>query len=643
MFESIRKHSKIVMILLFLLVIPSFVLVGIDSKYFSEKSEVVARVDGNKITQSDWENAHRAESDRIRAQQPTMDAKMLDSPAARYATLERMVRERVLAAAAQKMHMVTSDARLARSLAEIPQIAALKRPDGTMDTEGYRTLVASQGLTPAGFEARVRNDLSVNQILGGVVGSAFVTDAQTGQALDALYQRREIQVARFNAADFAAKVTPTDADLEAYYKAHPNQFKQLESANVEYLLLTLDSVRDGITLNEDDLRTYYKENVARLAGKEERRASHILIKAGKDMSAADREKAKARATELLAQVRKAPATFADVAKKSSEDTGSAALGGDLNFFAREAMVKPFEDAAFALKKGDISDVVESDFGYHIIQVTDIKTPRQPTFEELRPSLEKELKAQQAQRKYAEVAEAFANGVYEQADSLAPVAEKLKLKVQTANGVTRTPVPGATGAFANAKFLEALFSSDSVQNKRNTEAVEVGPSQMASGRIASYTPAETLPLDKVRDKVRTLYVAEKAAELARKEGEAKLAEYTAKPDTASGLTAPAVIARDTPMNYPRPLIDAALRANADKLPAWTSVDLGAGQGFAVIKVNRIVPRDKPEAQRAQQERMQLMQWWSSAEGVAYYEMLKERFKTEIKVTRPSEFTISQTEN
>jgi peptidyl-prolyl cis-trans isomerase D len=642
MFESIRKHSKIMMLLLFLLVIPSFVLVGIDSNYFSEKSAVVARVDGNKITQTEWDNAHRAESDRIRAQQPTMDAKLLDSPAARYATLERMVRERVLAAAAQKMHMVTSDARLARTLAESSEFAALKRPDGSMDMEGYRAMVATQGLTPAGYEARVRNTLSVNQILGGVVGSAFVTDTQVAQSLDPLYQRREIQVARFNATDFASKVTPTDADLEAYYKAHPAQFKQHESANVEYLVLSLDTVRDSITLNEDDLRTYYRENAATLGSKEERRASHILIKAGKDMPAAEREKAKARATELLEQVRKAPATFADVAKKNSQD-GSAAQGGDLNFFGRNDMVKPFEDAAFSLKKGEISDVVETDFGYHIIQVTDIKPSRVPPFEELRPSIEKDLKAQQAQRKYAEVAESFANGVYEQADSLAPVAEKLKLKVQTANGVTRTPVPGAAGPLANAKFLEALFSSDSVQNKRNTEAVEVGTSQMASGRITSYTPAETLPLEKVRDAVRTLYVAEKAAELARKEGEAKLAEYTAKPDSNAGLTAAATIARDAPMNYPRPLIDAALRANADKLPAFTGVDLGAGQGYAVVKINRIVPRDKPEPQRAQQERLQLTQWWSTAEGVAYYEMLKERFKVEMKVTRPSESSLVPTEN
>ena len=632
MFESIRKHSKIVMVLLFLLIIPSFVLVGIDSNYFSEKSPVVARVDGHKINQTDWDNAHRMETDRIRAQSPTVDPKLLDSPQARYATLERLVRDRVLAAAAKDMHLVTTDARLARSLQDIPAIADLKRADGTLDAEAYRALVGSQGLTPEGFEANVRRDLSINQVMGGVMGTAFGTDAQVKLALDPLYERREIQVVRFKAADFTSKAEPSDADLETYYKAHPAQFQQLEQAAVEYLVLDLDSVRAGITLSEDDLRTYYKENLERLAGKEERRASHILINAAKDAPAADKEKAKARATELLAQVRKNPASFADVAKKNSDDTGSATAGGDLNFFARGAMVKPFEDAAFALKKGEISDVVESDFGYHIIQLTDIKTPRQPTFEELRPSLEAELKQQQAQRKFAEVAESFSNGVYEQADSLQPVAEKLKLKVQTATGVTRTPAPGAQGALANAKFLEALFAADSVQNKRNTEAVEVGPSQMAAGRITAYTPARTLPLEEVRARVRTLFIAQRAAEQARKEGEAKLAAWKATPAAATGLPAAVEVSREQPQDLPRAVIDAALHTPSDSLPGWTGVDLGA-EGYAVVKVNRIVPRQAPDAQRAQQERQQYVQWWTTAEGLAYYELLKQRFKVQIKTPRP----------
>ena len=621
------------MILLFLLIIPSFVLVGIDSNYFSEKSPVVARVDGNNINQTDWDNAHRMETDRIRAQSPTVDSKLLDSPQARYATLERMVRERVLATAAQKMHLVASDARLARSLQEIPAIASLKRADGSLDTEAYRALVGSQGLTPEGFEANVRRDLSVNQVMGAVMGSAFGTPAQVKLALDALYERREIQVAQFNPASFSAQVVPAEADLEAYHKAHPAQFQQTEQASVEYVVLDLDSVRAGITLNEDDLRTYYKENVARLAGQEERRASHILINAPKEAPAADREKAKAKAAQLLAQVRNAPASFAEIAKKSSDDKGSAIAGGDLDFFGRGAMVKPFEDAAFSMKKGDISDLVESDFGYHIIQLTDIKTPRQPTFEELRPSMEVELRQQQAQRKFAEVAESFANSVYEQADSLQPVAEKLKLKVQTAVGVTRTPAPGASGALANGKFLEALFAADSLENKRNTEAVEMGPNQMVAGRVTGYTPARTLPLQEVHARVRSLYVAEKSAELARKEGESKLAAWKAASSAATGLSAMMEISREQPRNLPRPVIDAALTAPAGALPSWAGVDLGAG-GYAIVKVSRVVPRQVPDAQRAQQERQQYVQWLATAEGLAYYELLKQRFKAEIKAPRPS---------
>ena len=637
MFEAIRKHSKIVMFLLFLLVIPSFVLVGIDSNYFSEKSPVVARVDGHKITQADWDNAHREETDRIRAQSPNVDPKQLDTPQARYATLERLVRDRVFAAAAQSSHLITSDARLARALQDIPAIAALKRPDGSLDTEAYRSLVGAQGLTPEGFEANVRRELSVSQVMGGVMSTAFATDAAAKLAFDSLYQRREIQVARFNATDYAKQVNPTEADIEAFYKANAQRFQQQEQAAVEYVVLDLDSVRSGIRVNEDDLRTYYKENLTRLAAKEERRASHILINAAKDAPAADRDQAKARAQELLAQVRKSPASFAEVAKKSSQDSGSAPAGGDLNFFGRGAMVKPFEDAVFAMKKGEISDVVESDFGYHIILLTDIKTPRQPSFEELRPSLEAELKQQQAQRKFAEVAEAFTNSVYEQPDSLKPVADSLKLKIQTAEGVTRIPGPGASGPLANPKFLEALFANDSVEGKRNTSAIEVGPSQLLAGRISTYTPTRTLPLQEVSDRARLLLIAEKSAELARKDAEAKKAAWTGNAAPAAGLAPAVVVSRDQTQNLPRAVVDAALRASPDNLPAWVSADLGS-QGTAVVKVLRIIPREGADAQQAAQQRQQLQQWWSTAEGFAYYEMLKERFKVQIKPNRPQSSSI-----
>lgn len=632
MFDFIRKHTKVTMALLFLLIVPSFVLFGLDGyNRSSEKGVAVAKVDGQEIIQSDWDRAHQNEVDRLRVSMPTLDAKLLDSPQARYATLERLVRDRVIAAAAEKFNFTTNDQRLARELQQSPEIAALRRPDGTLDMERYRQLLGSQGMTPEMFEANVRADLSRRQVLAGVGASGFSSTPAADMALNAYFEKREIQVARFNAADMAVKLNPTDAQLEQFYKANEKLFQAPEQANIEYVLLDVDAVKKSISVNEADLKTYYEQNAQRLSGAEERRASHILITSPKTASAAEREKAKAKAEELLAVVKKAPDTFADVARRNSQDPGSAANGGDLDFFARGAMVKPFEDAAFSMKNGEISAVVESDFGYHIIELTDIKAPKQRSFEEMKTELEADLKKQQAQKKFSETAEAFTNGVYEQSDSLKPIAERLKLEVISAANVTRQPIAGAKGVLASPKFLNALFAPDAIEKKRNTEAVEVAPSQLASGRIVQYTPARTQPFAEVKDIVRQRWLAEHGAEAARKEGAAKLAAWKTAPASAA-LSEPLLVSREQPQKLPAPIVDAALRADASALPAFAGVDLGA-QGYAIVKIGRVVARDAPPEAAAKQERDQYTQWWTSAENLAYYNRLKERFKAEILVARP----------
>ena len=632
MFEFVRKHTKVMMFLMFLMIIPAFVLVGVDGfKSVGAGGDAVATVGSHSITQGDWDAAHKAEADRLRAQVPNLDAKMLDSAQARYVTLERLVRERVLTEAVQDAGLNTSDARLARELQQSPTIASLRRPDGSLDIERYRQLAANQGLTTDGFEARVRSQLSVRQVEAGLLSTAFSPAALSDVSLNAFYERREVQVSRFNPADYAGKVNPSDAEIEAYYQANPAQFQALESASIEYVVLDLDTVKKSITLNEADLKSYYEQNAARLSGKEERRASHILINAPKDMPVDDRKKARERADALLAQVRKAPDTFAEAARKNSQDTGSAPNGGDLDFFARGAMVKPFEDAAFALNKGDISEVVESDFGFHIIKLTDVKTPKQRSFEELRLSMEADLKTQQAQRKFAETAETFTNGVYEQSDSLKPVAERLKLEVKTVSNLQRKSAPGVTGVLANPKFLAAVFSADSLEKKRNSEAVEVGPSQLAAARVTAYTPASTRPLVEVRAMVKDRLIASQSAEMAKKEGVEKLAAWkTAAP---ASMPASVTISREGPQVVPGPVLDAVLHADTSSLPGWVGVDLGA-QGYVVARVNKILPRNAPVPATADQERKQYAQWVASAENKAYYKLLTQRFKVAIKAPRPA---------
>lgn len=632
MFEAIRKHTKIMQFLLFLLIVPSFVFFGIDGyKRFREKGEPVAEVGNSEIFQGEWDEAHKREVDNIRAQRPGIDVKLFDMPEAKYRTLERLVRDHLLAQAAEKYRLTTTDTQLARNLESNQAIAALRRADGSLDMQRYQALLASQGMSPASFEASVRQDMSARQVLAGVGDTGLASRAMAKPTLDAFFEQRGIQAALFKATDFASQVNPTDAELDTYYKAHTNDFKSKEQAAIEYVVLDLDAVAKTITPNESDLKTYYEQNAARMSQPEQRRARHILISAGKDTSAADRAKAKALAEQLREQVLKAPNTFADVAKKHSQDPGSAPNGGDLDFFGKGAMVKPFEDAVFAMKVNDISPVVESEFGYHIIQLTAINATQQKSFDDMRPELEGQLRKQQAQRKYAEVAETFSNSVYEQADGLKAVADKLKLPLQTAQGVTREPAPGATGVLANPKLLAALFSAESTEKKRNTDAIEISPNQMVAARITDYQAARVLPLDQVKAQVRERVVAERSAELAKAQGKAKLEAWKKDPATAT-YPAEVKVSRQDGGALPPALVDAAMKAASKPLPTQIGVDLG-GLGYAVVKVNQVIARQEPDAQAAKQQVEQYTREWTTTENQAYYETLKRLFKVKILVPKP----------
>jgi peptidyl-prolyl cis-trans isomerase D len=632
MFDFVRKHNRIMQILLFLLIFPSFVLFGIDGyNRFVEKGEAVAVVDGHDITRADWDAAHRNEVERLRASMPNIDVKLLDTPEAKYGSLDRLVRERLLQAASQGLHLGVSDQRLASELQQSPAIASLRRPDGTLDMERYRQLVGAQGMTPEMYENRLRADLSMRQVVNGVIGSSFEPAALSGVALGAYFQQREAQWTLFKPADFAAQLKPSDEALRQHYQSNASRYQTPESVDIEYLILDLAAAQKGVVLNEADVRTYFEQNQSRLQAKEERRASHILFAVDAKAPQAEREKVRAQAQKVLAELKKSPKRFADMARQHSKDPGSASKGGDLDYFARGAMVKPFEEAAFALGKGEISDLVESEFGYHIIQVTEIRQPKQPSFESQRASLEADLRRQQAQRKFAELAEQFTNLVYEQSDSLQPAADRLKLEIRKQGGMTRQSPLAAP--LNHPKLVAALFTSDALDKKRNTEAIEVAPGQLVAARVVRHVPAATLPYDKVQGSVRQSWLAQEALKAARQAGEEQLAKWKTAPDTRA-LGKAEVLSRAAPGKWPAALLEAVMHAPTQTLPAWVGGDLGA-QGYAVARINQVLP--VPDLAARQQERAQLAQWVGTAEGLAYYNHLKDRFKVVIKEPRPTDLT------
>ena len=626
MFEFIRTHQRLMQFLLLLLIFPSFAFFGVESyTRFREHDNAVARVAGNSITQQEFDAAQRAQMDRLRQMfGAQFDPKMFDTPEAKQAILDNLIAQRVLAATAARNHLSVSDRTLQQTILAIP---GLTTADGKFDADRYKSLLAMQGMTPAIYEARLRQDLAMQQVTGAIQSSAFAPKTVASRLSELNDQEREVQEQLFKAADYASQVKITEDMLKAYYEKNSADFQIPEQVKAEYVVLNSDALASQIPVSDADIKSYYEQNAKRYGEEEQRRASHILVKVDKNASAADKAAAKSKAETLLAQVRKNPGDFARLAKENSQDPGSAQNGGDLGYFGKGMMVKPFEDAVSKLKQGEISDLVQSDFGYHIIQLTGIKPASVKPLEEVKGEIAAEIRKQQAAKKFSEMAELFSNTVYEQADSLKPVADKLNLKIETVSNLTRTPNPALpqSAAYNNPKFLKALFSDDAIKNKRNTEAVEVAPNTLIAGRVLEYKPVTKRPFAEVEPVVRERVTQIEAAKLAKQAGEAKLAALKVNGD-ASGFSEPKTVSRVKSEGINGAALEAVMKADTSKLPAYVGVDLP--QGYGVYRIAKVSQPKNVDTARRQAEQQQIANALAQQDVLAYLEALKKKAKVEI---------------
>ena len=625
MLEFIRTHQRLMQFILLLIIFPSFAFLGIESYLrMSDKEPPVAKVAGQNITQREWDAAQARQIERFKQVfGEQFNQNMFDSPEARQGVLENLLAQRAMSSHVVENNLTVSNDTLRNTIAEIP---GLKNPDGQFDKQRYQQLLAAQGLTPEKFEAGLRHDLAVQQINAVVQGTAFSPKSVVARVSSLNQQAREVQELVLTLQSFRSQVKITDAMAEEYYKQHPAQFELPEIVKAEVVVFNPDVVEARIVVSDADIKAYYDQNLARYKTDEQRRASHILIAAGKDAPAADKAAAKAKAEKILAQLRKSPNDFAKLAKENSQDPGSAERGGDLDFFGKGMMVKPFEEAAYALKEGEISDVVQSDFGFHIIRLTALKAATTRPLSEVKANITDEIRRQQVGKKYSEMAEIFTNMVYEQPDSLKPVAEKLGLKIETISGLTRKPTTAypKTAAYNQPKFLSAIFSDEATKNKRNTEAIEVGPRFLIAGRVVDYKPVTHSPLAQVRQQVEESIMLLETEKLALKTGEAKLAEL--RNGGTADFSAAKAISRNNNSSTPPPAVYAIMKADANKLPAFVGVNLG-GMGYRIFRINKIVEQPADEAS-AKSEEQQVNEFLAAQEMAAYLGVIKKRANAEI---------------
>jgi peptidyl-prolyl cis-trans isomerase D len=624
MFDAVRSNRRVVQVILAVITL-SFALFGVES-YLSnvDRDLDVATVGGDSISRSEFDRALRDQQDRIRSSAVgTVDEAMFRSPEFRQAVLKNLINQRVLALHAAALHMAVDDRQLRETIAAIPAFQNGAR----FDSARYESVLRAQGLNQPQFEARMRQDLAIRQLLDPVAEGALASHQAATGLLHAQSEQREVRFREFHPAAFLGKVSITEDAIKEFFEANPSMFQRPVRIRAEYVALDSAVAERETQVSDSEVRQWYDTHRDKYVTPEERRASHILIRLSSDAPEADVAAAKARIEGLLGMLREEPSSFGRLAKEASQDPGSSANEGDLGFFGRGTMVKPFEDAVFALgNAGELAGPVRSDFGFHIIKLTDIRPSRARAFEEVAHEIRGELRKQGASRRFAEMAEAFSNMVYEQPDGLAPVADRFKLRVEQSDWLTKGS--DALGNFKSAKLLAALFAEESLGRRHNTEAIDVGGTLVAA-RVVAHEPARRLSLEEASKQIADQLRVREAARLAELEGRSILDALKKGESVAGDWSPPLTLQRGS--EVPRELVKVVFGVPSDKLPSYAGTPIQTG-GFAIVKAEKVIRGEvRPDDPRLLAVQGQYQQLLGRFELGGYLAHLRERYGVEISPT------------
>lgn len=616
MLQAFRTHKRWMMFIAMIFIIPSFVVTGIYSyNRMSDSENDLATVGDTSITMMDFDNAKRQYLDNFRRQMgQSFKPNMLDTAEARASILAALISDRAISLeiASEYMNVGEADA-----INLVKQAPAFQR-DGKFSTEAYQQFLNSMGKSDEQFVLELRRDLTRQMLLSAVSQTTQASNTVAQRIHDLLTEERTIRTFEIKPTAFLKSVSVTDAEAQSYYDQNKSFFAVPESVDIEYVVLSPESYKN-IKASEDDIKTFYEQNLQRFSTPEERRASHILIAVNNEKTDAD---AKKEADEIYKQLQADPSKFAQLAKSKSADPGSARQGGDLGFFQKGMMVPEFDNAVFSGKKGDLVAPVKTQFGYHIIKIVDVKPAQAKPLKEVRGEIEALYQQQAAIRAFAEDAENFSNMVYEQSESLQPVAERFGLKIQTVKNVTRD----FEDQLINPNVIEALYGFDVLEDKRNSNAIEVASNTLLSARVTAHHKQTVKTFDEVKGDIVATLKNQKATEAARAQGSADIAKLLDKKSASGKFGDKTVISRERPGAYAYEVVTAALRPDANKLPTYTGVQTQDGSYF-VIEVQSSKKIEASPEQLAMRK-AELAQLYSNPEQAAFISGLETKFGTQI---------------
>ncbi len=586
MLQAIRDKAQgwIAWVIVGFISVP-FALWGIQEYLGVSGEPVAARVAGTEITQKQLESSVERFRGQLREVFGGKIPEAYTDEALRKQVLDGMISDYLVSSHANQQGIRAGDGMVREEIRNYPTF----QKDGKFDADLYQSSLLQQGRSPAAFENLIRQEISVDVLRRAISETSVVSDAELDSFISLKEQQRLISYLVVTNSQDADTQLVTDAEVRAWYDANPANYLRPEQARLEYLELSRAIIAEDISIDDAVIQNYYDEHQQNWSADEKRSVRHILFTVDSKQSDAE---AKAAAEAVLAQLRDG-ADFAQLAREHSADPGSANAGGDLGVVEKGLMVKPFEDAAFALEKGQISELVRSRFGYHIIEVTDIQGGGVKPLAEVESDIRAQLQADEAERLFFDYHEQLANLVYDSPDSLEPAAEALGLKVQQSDWLARTGSPEGIGT---PRVMLAAFGDDVKEQGFNSEVIELDAERVVVVRLLEHRDVSTRPFDEVADLIRQQLELKAKSEIASKKAAALLARLEAGETIAAiaeseslAVEADKQVSRDT-SDIPGAIVSAAfaLQQNGDQ-PAYTTAALVTGN-HAVIELKSITDGD-----------------------------------------------------
>lgn len=621
MFDFISKY-KIFSQAILVLIVLTFALFGVDS-YFrgQDSSQIVAEVGNSAISQQELSMMVRQEQDRLRPQTQAnpQAAEYLQTPEFKNSVLNNIIQRRLLLNQATSMGMMVSPEELRDVISGVP---AFFDDSGEFSVDKYERLLRAQNLSPAEFEIQITQDLLVGRLQNVVTQSAIVSDSVVHRLVKQRGQQREVSQLIFSPAKYRESITVTDEEVRAYFDDNRELFVLPERAKVEYLVLNEESAAASVLVAEAELEEAYQDRLSEFQTVEERKASHILISVIEDAPDAEKAEAKSRAEELLAIIMNDPSQFGALALEFSNDPGSAENDGDLGFLSRGLMVEAFDNALFESEKGAIVGPIQTQYGFHIIRVDDVKGVETTPFSEVKSAIEKDIRKAKVEETYLAASQVFSDRVYTDYDSLAPVAEELGLTLQTSDWITRDSA-GYNTLLAKPELLQAIFSAESMEEKRNTEAYEVQPKTLVSARMVEYALEEAMAFEDVADEVKDFLKSQGALDKAVAEGELALASLEAGQEVdGAEWSKPGMVTLVKRQGLHPEGLRAVFAVPKDALPAHIGMPIDDGR-YVVFRVSQIVDLKEVTEDDLNTAKNQLQQMMQQQQMNAYIASLREK--------------------